>query len=385
MIKKNVRILVMGGGPAFPDSIPFKEKYMMFSKFYSGDIITAVAGDHKKIKDKNIGRFILHPFHYYKKSSVLRNIYQSYKLVFEGLRIYYLHKRFDIIISPNPLHTGFIGMILSFITQTKLIIEVNGNFESSFKFGREGKQVASVADRIKEKLSKILVYYIVKRADIVKLVYEKQLKPLNINEKKIRIMSFPNIVPIKYFLEKEKKDGKYILLLGFPWYLKGVDILIKAFNVISKEFPEYRLKIVGWCPEGKEYYKDLAKNNSKIDLCNPVYYDGVIKLMTECSLYVLASRTDSSPRVLREAMSSKKPIIAANIDGVPDLIKDGFNGLLFEKENVDDLAGKIRLILSDKSLAQRLAQNGYEYVQEHLSERQYITQYKKMVEQVLNT
>ena len=84
-------------------------------------------------------------------------------------------------------------------------------------------------------------------------------------------------------------------------------------------------------------------------------------------------------------MAAKKPIIAANIDGVPELIKDGFNGLLFEKENVDDLAGKIRLLLSDKSLAQRLAQNGYEYVQEHLSERQYITQYKKMVEQVLNT
>ncbi len=84
-------------------------------------------------------------------------------------------------------------------------------------------------------------------------------------------------------------------------------------------------------------------------------------------------------------MASKKPIIAANIDGVPDLIKDGFNGLLFEKENVDDLAGKIRLLLSDKLLAQRLAQNGYEYVQEHLSEKQYITQYKKMIEKVLNT
>ena len=220
---------------------------------------------------------------------------------------------------------------------------------------------------------------------MVKLVYAKQLSPLKIEEKKVRIMSFPNIVPIKYFLEKEKKDGKYILLLGFPWYLKGVDILIKAFKEISKEFPDYRLKIVGWCPEGKEYFENLAKHNTQIDLCNPVYYEGVIKLMTECSLYILASRTDSSPRVLREAMASKKPIIAANIDGVPDLIKDGFNGLLFEKENVGDLADKIRLLLSDKFLAKRLAQNGYEYVQEHLSEKQYITQYNKMIDKVLNT
>ena len=75
MARKNIRLLILGGGPAFPDSIPFKEKYKLFSEFYSGDIVTPVAGDHEKWKDKIIGNFTLYPFHYYRKSSVLRNIY----------------------------------------------------------------------------------------------------------------------------------------------------------------------------------------------------------------------------------------------------------------------------------------------------------------------
>ena len=168
--------------------------------------------------------------------------------------------------------------------------------------------------------------------------------------------------------------------MGFPWYLKGVDILIKAFNRIHADFPEYSLKIVGWIPEGKEYFEKLSEGNPKIELCNSVFYDKVIDLMVNCSLYVLASRTDSSPRVLREAMASKKPIIASNIDGVPDLIKDGYNGLLFEKENHEDLAQKIRLLLTDKNLANTLAENGFDYVQKYLSETCYINQYKEMID-----
>ena len=235
-------------------------------------------------------------------------------------------------------------------------------------------------------MGKYLIRFTLKRADKVKLVAPSQLKPLFKNERDyshIRYCSFPNFVPIKYFLNENKKDEKYILLIGYPWYLKGVDLLINAFNLISEDFPEYSLKIVGWCPQGREYFENLAKNNNKIELCDPVPHSDVIPLMANCSLYVLASRTDASPRVLREAMASKKPIIASDVDGVSTLIKDGYNGLMFEKENVKDLAEKIRMILSDKNLANKLAKNGYTMVQKKMSEQCYIQNYRKMIEEIL--
>ena len=265
--------------------------------------------------------------------------------------------------------------------EAKVIIEVNGNFEAAFKFGRKGGRDPNWIDRLKHLISRSIIAFVLKRADRVKLVYKDQLVPLGLKNK-VSTTSFPNYVSIQNFLDMPKSDEGYLLLLGYPWYLKGVDVLIKAFNEISDEYPDLKLKVVGWCPEGREYFETLAGENKHIELCNPVDYKDVIPLMANCSIYVLASRTDSSPRVLREAMASCKPIIAAAIDGVPELIIDGYNGLLFEKENVQDLANKIKILLDEKSLSERLAKNGFKYVQKELSEEVYLNKYIVMIEEM---
>ena len=83
-------------------------------------------------------------------------------------------------------------------------------------------------------------------------------------------------------------------------------------------------------------------------------------------------------------MAWKEPIIASNVDGIPIYIKHGYNGLLFESENVDDLAEKMRTIFSDENYAKQLAENGYEYVHERLSEDCYVKKFCNMIEKTLN-
>ena len=376
------RVLFLGAGPAMTDSVGFQDKYSLLSQHFTGDIITPVAGKNY-LNVKQAGAFRVHAFVYYYGNSIMRNVYTFLYTMIRALRIYYRGRKYTHVISPNPLLTGLMALLISKFTGAKCIVEVNGNFESAFKFGDKGKRELGLSERVKDRVSKIMIAFVLKRADMVKLVYVDQLKPLNIKGS-IKTTSFPNFVPIKRFIESPKKDAKYILLLGYPWYLKGVDILINAFNKITDEFPEYHLKVVGWCPEGRDFFENLARDNPRIELCEPVYYEEIIPLMTGCSLYVLASRTDSSPRVLREAMASKKPIIAADIDGIPALIKDGYNGLLFEKENVADLADKIRAVFNDAKLAQELSENGFQFVKEHLSEQRYVENYRMMIEKTLN-
>ncbi|MHA1335553.1 MAG: glycosyltransferase, partial [Promethearchaeota archaeon] len=288
----------------------------------------------KKYNKKYIGNFQVHAFGFTFNRNNYTNIKRIFYFITKSFYLHFFKNRYDVIISPNPLLTGIIAIIVARFTNMKTIIEVNGNFNSAFRFD---KLNVSFIYKFKEKIAKKIIPYVLKKADMVKLVYDHQLEPLKLSYKDIKITVFPNFVPISLFLNQKIKDNKYILLLGSPWYLKGVDILIKAFNKISYQFPQYKLKIVGWCPKDREYFETLAKHNPQVELHGPVIYKDVIKLMTECTIYVLASRTDSSPRVLREAMASKKPIIASNVDGVPNIIKDGFNGLLFESENVDDL------------------------------------------------
>ena len=229
----------------------------------------------------------------------------------------------------------------------------------------------------------IIIPFVLKRADMVKLLSDNQVEPFNLTLDKIRSRVFSNFIPVQRFIKGSKNDLKYILLLGYPWYLKGVDVLIKAFDMISQDFPEYRLKIFGWCPEGKDYYRGLARNNQRIDLNDSVYYEEVVEIMANCSLYVLASRTEAMGRVLVEAMACGKPIIASNVGGVYSIIKDGYNGLLFEKENVNDLAEKMHYLLSNPEVATKLADNGFLEVQEYLSEDCYINKYRDMIYDVL--
>jgi len=324
-----------------------------------------------------MGNFQYHVTFSSRLPKIIKILWDVLFYVFKGLYFHYFKERYDVIITYGPFKTGFAGYLLKKLTRAKLIIEVSGNPKKTFLL--DSKTLGTI-DKLKNKIGDLLVPSITNRADHIKLLYPTQLNGYKDIEKN-HISIFHDFVPIRT-LKPSNESDKYILFLGFPWYLKGVDILIKAFKLISNEFPEYRLKIVGFCPD-KTYFQKLAKGNNKIELCDPVFYDEAIKLMSRCALFVLPSRTEAMGRVLLEAMASKKPIIASNVDGIPYYIKHGFNGLLFESENVGDLAEKIKIILNNPDYAKKLAENGYNYVHQYLSEERYIECFKKMIEKVL--
>mgnify|MGYP006290158373 CR=1 FL=1 len=374
-------ILFMESGPSMLDtSGKIKTKYQLFSDFSKGLIVTPVAG-RRYSKIRKIGNFDFYSYPYYSGNFLLRNLKFFFR-VLSAVHDYNKHADIDVVVSPNPLFGGIVALTVRFFTAAKVIVEVNGDFEYSFKFGANANNYLKLTDRFKISIARAMISYVLKRADITKLLYQDQLVPLCLAKDKIRTRAFADYVGIQEFIEADKGDNNYVLLLGYPWYLKGVDILIKAFKKVVCYFPNLKLKIVGWCPEGREYFEKLSYGFSNIELCHPVPYQEVIPLMANCSLYVLASRTEAMGRVLLEAMACQKPIIASDVGGVRSVIRDGFNGLLFEAENVEDLAEKMWRVLTDKSLAERLSLNGYKYVQERFSEECYIEHYKRMIEDV---
>ena len=388
MKNEKPEILFLGSGPFALNRREENDKFKYFSDYYSCYILSSVNLATKEmtgLKETEIKKDItLIPFSYYYKNAIIRNFFSIYNLISKSLWLYYIKKRkFKVVISGNPFMGGICALIISKLTGAKSIVEVQGNFKKAFIYGSKSVVEPQLIDKLKLLIADLALPFVLKNTDAVKLEYSTQLNSYKIpNETLAPIYIFPNIVNIKSFINEKKLDKKYLLLVGYPWFLKGVDILIKAFNNIYKDFPNYKLKIVGWCPDSRDYYEYLAKDNPNIELCNPVPHKEIIAIMNSCSVYVLASRTDASPRVLREAMASKKPIIATNVDGVPELIKDGYNGLLFENENIDQLSEKIKLLLSDNEYAQKLAQNAYKSVQEKFSEEIYIDNYKQVIDKL---
>ena len=174
---------------------------------------------------------------------------------------------------------------------------------------------------------------------------------------------------------KEDFDAEYLILsVGRLIDWKGTKYLITAMKEIIKKIPNAKLVIGGIGPE-KE---NLEKLTEELKLKNNVIFTGYIedidllKYYASSDIFVLPSinlngHTETLGVVLLEAMACGTPVIGSNVGGIPDIIKDGYNGFLVSEKSPEDLADKIIELLSNKELAEEFATNGLKTVQEKFS------------------
>jgi glycosyltransferase involved in cell wall biosynthesis len=214
----------------------------------------------------------------------------------------------------------------------------------------------------------------------VKLLYPSQLDDLRMARQPTTAV-FHDFAAVPEQDESEEND-RFILLLGYPWYLKGADVLIRAFLRIADRHPEHRLLIVGHCPD-RTPFERLAAGHPRIELRPAVFQQQARELIQRCSMLVLPSRTEAMGRVVLEAYAAKKPVIASRVDGLPYVVDDRRTGLLFESENDAELANRIDEVLSNPQLALRLAAAGHQRVHSELSEAAFAKRYAELVSMVV--
>jgi len=148
-------------------------------------------------------------------------------------------------------------------------------------------------------------------------------------------------------------SGDYFVYYGRLSAEKGVPTLLKAFAGIKK----HRLKIIGTGPE-KENLQKLAVDldiNRYVEFTGPVYGDDLKKLVSGAQFVVVPSEWyDNSPLVIYESLAMGKPVIGARMGGIPELIRNGEDGYIFEPGNVDELRELLDRIVGDKTHLYRM-------------------------------
>ena len=154
---------------------------------------------------------------------------------------------------------------------------------------------------------------------------------------------------------------------------KNSDQVIKAFIEIRKQFDAFLLI----CGEGnmKEKLINLIK---EAGLDHSVRFIGFINHQTElpeiyqmATVFITASTIETQGIVALEAMASGLPLVVPNAGALPELVKDGVNGYLFEPNNVTDLANKSIEILKNKDLAKKMGETSLEMVETHQIEKSF--------------
>jgi glycosyltransferase involved in cell wall biosynthesis len=167
-----------------------------------------------------------------------------------------------------------------------------------------------------------------------------------------------------------KGGENFILSVARHTEVKGVDVLLRAFARVLRLHPQLRLVQIGGgalTPELKALAVQLGVEKST-NFLGPQPPAAVLTYLQSCKALVLSSRQAQSGAVeafglvLSEAAACGVPCIGTRVGGIPEAVLDGETGFVVEAENIEELAEKISLLITDQGLAASMGKRGREMV-----------------------
>ena len=154
--------------------------------------------------------------------------------------------------------------------------------------------------------------------------------------------------------------------------VQGAVILEKTKELLTltkalEKMPEVMFYWVGDGPYKDEVLPILEKYENFKWLGSLDYPNKIRNFLTEIDAYVLLSGIDMSPLTLLEAQLMKKPVIATNVGGIPELMKDKENGFLIDRGDDVKLVECLQIILDDSSKSKIMGELGRDFVAKNFS------------------
>ncbi|MFO8108956.1 MAG: glycosyltransferase [Thermoplasmata archaeon] len=162
-------------------------------------------------------------------------------------------------------------------------------------------------------------------------------------------------------LEKEIK----ILYVGRLHKIKGLTYLIDAFLKLNKNYPTTRLTIVG---EG-ELKRDMidkiknATSSEHVQFVGEVDHERLPQYYRNSHIFVLPSLSEGLSNVIMEAMACGLPVIATDVGGNGELVKDGLGGFTVKPGNSDTLSTALEKLIASPPLTTRMGDYNRKYIQ----------------------
>jgi glycosyltransferase involved in cell wall biosynthesis len=153
---------------------------------------------------------------------------------------------------------------------------------------------------------------------------------------------------------------------------KGTEVLLDALKILKDKGTEVKLRAVGPF-ETPEYEAEILKQVERLGIGDMIEWTGfqtdVNQQLDLMDLFVLPSLYgEGLPMVVLEAMANAVPVVAANVEGIPEAVRDGVDGLIFEPANPQDLADKLTSIIGDDERLTQMSRSALRRQREKLSD-----------------
>ena len=205
---------------------------------------------------------------------------------------------------------------------------------------------------------------------------EMMIREYTIPEDKIRDipMGELNVAPFKKYMKENIKEENSILFFGWIAFYKGLEYLIKAEPMISKEVPDAKIIIAGKVGNGKfdkEYFRkcqNLIINKKNFEIYpHYISWEFGAELFQRCSSVVLPYIKTSQSGVIPTAYGFKKPVIVTDVGSIPEIVDDGVTGFVVPPRDSETLADAIVKLLKDEKMRKQMGENAYKKLKTDLT------------------
>ena len=304
------------------------------------------------------GITVYHPKYIALPRGILKEFW-SYTYAFFFLKLYrknFYEKKFDIIHAHGSSPDDYAAYLISQKLNIPYIITVHG--ETVFYSIKK--------PRLLKFSSKALInaHHIIAVSELVK----KRIQKFIVNKPEIEVIynGFTPPVIIMEKIERNSRDEVILLFVATLIERKGCRYLLEAFSKIQKSYPETRLIVVG----GGNLLNSLKSLSVELSIQDKITFTGqvdnetVLKLMSNCDIFVLPSWDEAFGVVYLEALSYQKAIIACQNEGISEILDDNVHGLFVKARDSSSIYDKLSILISDPDLRKKLGRNGYEKIKE---------------------
>jgi len=182
-----------------------------------------------------------------------------------------------------------------------------------------------------------------------------------------RVAVIPNPVDADLFTPDHDKKAAEPTVVSVGRLVREKDplTLVEGFRLIAARVPGARFDIIGDGHLKGDVTAALRRYALERTVSLLPGRPDIRPDLRRAWVFVLASVREASPNVILEAMSSELPIVASAVGGIPELVRHGENGFLFEPGDAQGLAERLGSLLVDAPLRRRMGENGRSQVLQH--------------------
>jgi len=223
---------------------------------------------------------------------------------------------------------------------------------------KTAKNATLIVTISKHSLEKIQKYYSVDTAKV-------RIVPNGVDTEKFKPIEDVTAFKRQFGLGNEP----CVLFVGSLIPRKGLPFLVEAAKKIVKEYGETKFVIVGEGPLKNQLqsYLETANLSSNFTFLGNVK-ESMLPAVYNCTeVFALPSIQEGQGIVLLEAQASAKPVVAFDVGGVNEAVRNGETGLLVKRGSSEELADALLKLLSDKVLREKMGANGRRFVTENFT------------------